>query len=383
MRMKSADDGTTTVSATGATAAAPPKSRKFEKVYQSFKSELLHSAPGTPIASVRELMRRYQVSQITVTRALKQLQEDGLVESKVGYGSFRSGNNGSDCRNIAFFHSDYPSSFGHLVNRTFEKYFTERNYHFKMISYDHRHVHVERSMLNGGADAVIFNQDQNLSPELLVQLTSWSIPIVFIDIMPQTIALDAVCADNEMGGAMVANYFIRHGHRRCAMLQSLPEGHSPVSRRRSFLRQLKLSQTESVFINCETQGGENSTANAYRTFTTYIKEHGLDFTALFCDSDLGSLGVLKACHNLGIRVPEDLSIIGFDNIPECGYFQPSLSSMDQDVPRWAEETEKILLARLNGDRRAVFQTYIEPKLILRDSVRGKTDGKEEAKRDTL
>ena len=91
MRMKSADDGTTTVSATGATAAAPPKSRKFEKVYQSFKSELLHSAPGTPIASVRELMRRYQVSQITVTRALKQLQEDGLVESKVGYGSFRSG----------------------------------------------------------------------------------------------------------------------------------------------------------------------------------------------------------------------------------------------------------------------------------------------------
>ncbi len=379
MKMKSADDGTTTVNAVGATAAAPPKSRKFEKVYQSFKSELLHSAPGTPIASVRELMRRYQVSQITVTRALKQLQEDGLVESKVGYGSFRSGNNERDCRNIVFLHSDYPSSFDSLVNRVFEKHFTERNYRFRMLSYDHRRIRVDRSILNGGVDAVIFNLDQNLSPDLLLQLTGWPIPIVFIDIMPQTIMLDAVCADNEMGGAMVANYFLRHGHRRCAMLQSLPEGHSPVSRRRSFLRQLKLSQGESVFINCETQGGENSTANAYRTFTAYIKEHGLDFTALFCDSDLGSLGVLKACHNLGIRVPEDLSIIGFDNIPECGYFQPSLSSMDQDIPRWAEEAEKILIARLNGDSRPVFQSYVEPKLILRDSVRKETIGKEEKK----
>lgn len=367
MRIESTDNGTT------ATSAA--KARKFEQVYQNFKSEVLHSAPGTPIASVRELMRRYQVSQITVTRALKQLQEDGLVESKVGHGSFRAGHD-SQSRSIAFFHSDYPSSFDNLVNRVFEKHFTERNYRFKMISYDHRRIRVDRSMLNGGADAVIFNLDQNLSPELLLQLSSWPMPIVFIDIMPQTIALDAVCADNELGGAMVANYFIQHHHQRCAMLQSLPEGHSPVCRRRSFLRQLKLSQTESVFINCETQSGENSTANACRAFTAYIQKNGLNFSALFCDSDLGCLGVLKACHNLGIRVPEDLSIIGFDNIPECSYLQPSLSSMDQDIPRWAEEAEKILLARLNGDRRPLFQTYIEPKLILRDSVRSEITGKE-------
>ena len=346
------------------------KNRKSDSVYQTLRQEIIDLPPGTPIPSVRELMRRLEVSQITVTRALKLLKEEGLVEAQVGQGSFRSGLcNGVVRRRLVMLTGNYMSSFEMEMRRVFQQYFEWNGYIFELMVYDHRHIRLEPEAIRGtAADAVIFNLNQDFTPELITQVAGLKLPLVFIDIMPQTLPLDAVCTDNELAGAMVANCFLQNGHRKCAMLQAMPEFHSVISRRRSFLRQLQLAGYAGKLIDCHTRSGENSTENAYRAFCEYVRENGCDFTALFCDNDLGALGVLKACHDLGIEVPKDLSVIGFDNLVECGYFQPSLSSVDQNVAEWAAETEKILKARFLNDGRRSIQSCVAPKLILRDSM---------------
>lgn len=346
------------------------KEKKSDSVYQALREQIINLAPGTPISSVRELMRDLGVSQVTVTRALKQLKEDGLVEAQVGHGSFRSRlYNGAVRRKLVMLTGDYMSGFEMEVRRVFQKHFEESGYLFKLMTYDHKSIRFDVDAVHdSGADAVIFNSNQDLTFDLVAQMSKVKLPLVFVDIMPQTLPLDAVCTDNELASAMVANWFLQNGHRRCAMLLSMPEFHSVISRKRSFLRQLQLAGYEAVLLDCHTRSGESSTGNAYRVFTEYVREHGCNFTALFCDADLGALGVLKACHDLGIRVPEQLSVFGFDNLPECGYFQPSLSSVDQNISQWAVETEKILEARFHHDERTSIQTSVVPKLVFRDST---------------
>jgi len=199
-----------------------------------------------------------------------------------------------------------------------------------------------------------------------VRLSGVKIPVVCIDTIPQT-TLDGVGADNEFGGAMAADWFIKNGHQKCAIMLSLPHTNNPILRRRGFERQLYFGGAEMECMDCNTQPGENSTTLAYETMVNYIKRHGLTFSAIFCDTDLGGLGVLKACLDLGISVPDELSVIGFDNVPEGEYFHPAISSIDQKLSEWAVAAEEIIQARISGDKRSCFHTYIRPELILRKS----------------
>jgi DNA-binding LacI/PurR family transcriptional regulator len=72
-------------------------------------------------------------------------------------------------------------------------------------------------------------------------------------------------------------------------------------------------------------------------------------TAVFAANDYSALGVLKAAHQRGIRVPEDLSVVGFDDVPESGYFLPSLTTMRQDFAELGRQALSLLLAQLDGN----------------------------------
>jgi DNA-binding LacI/PurR family transcriptional regulator len=342
------------------------KPKKYEIVYQTLKEEISALGPGEPVKSVRELMRHCQVSQVTITRALRQLQQEGLVESSVGRGTRRAGDGAR--RHVVYIDSDYASTFASMSLDAFERHFNSGKYCLRHISYDHQTLSFDKSCLKAPVEAVIFNFNQDFTPAFLREILDIRLPIVFVDMLPQPLPMDAVCTDNELGGAMAADWLIRNGHSRCAFLQSLPHFHSAVTRRRAFLRQLTLAGLEGVVIDAGTLSGENSTAKAYEALKRHLGERGLSFTALFCDTDLGALGALKACHDLKIQVPGNLSIIGYDNIPEGEFFQPSLTSIDQDIGQWAVEVERILDRRLAGDASPAVQTLVSPRLVHREST---------------
>ena len=342
-------------------------SKKVENITESLRKRVLKLLPGEPLDPIRDLMKLYDVSQVTITKAMQQLKEEKLLESRPGHGTFRSSGNTRHPK-IVMLQSNFISSFSQNVSREMEKHFTAKGYEFHLSAYDKNNVVIDKKLLNGTIDALIINMHQDISPSLMIQINSLKIPVLLLDIMPQTVCIDAVCTDNELGGAIVANYFLSKGFTRCGMLQSMPHFHNCEARQRRFMRQLKLSGHEGIFIDCQTQSGENSTVKAYETFSAYLKENGCKIEALFCDSDLGSLGVLKACQENNIRIPEDMSIIGFDNTPECDFFHPSLSSVDQNITQWAIEAEKIISSRLAGNKQSVFRSYVTPELILRDST---------------
>ena len=89
--------------------------------------------------------------------------------------------------------------------------------------------------------------------------------------------------------------------------------------------------------------------------------------AIFCWSDLDAVPLLSAAHRLGIRVPQDLALIGYDNSPVAGLSMVDLTSIDQDGPRLGKLGAEALFTRMSG-RSAPEHILIEPKLIVRGSI---------------
>jgi DNA-binding LacI/PurR family transcriptional regulator len=93
-----------------------------------------------------------------------------------------------------------------------------------------------------------------------------------------------------------------------------------------------------------------------------------DVTAVFVANDHMALGLLRAFHEAGVRVPDDISIVGFDNIPEAEYFLPALTTVRQDFDELGKRAFRLLLDVMDGTDAPVVGGRIPPTLIERDSV---------------
>jgi DNA-binding LacI/PurR family transcriptional regulator len=173
---------------------------------------------------------------------------------------------------------------------------------------------------------------------------------------------------------LVANCFLKEGHKKIAALLAEPDNAIFQSRLEGFIKHANLSGIKEVeIINTKTISGENSSAKAYSEMSRIFK-NGFAFSALFALSDGAALGVLKAAHDNAVKIPEDLSIIGYDDLPEAQFYHPALSSVRQNLREWGIEALKILKKRWTGYKGPSIQKAMTPELIIRESVYGEKKG---------
>ena len=96
----------------------------------------------------------------------------------------------------------------------------------------------------------------------------------------------------------------------------------------------------------------------------------LNFTAVITISDLLAVGIFKAANELGVKIPEDYSIIGYDNIELASALVPPLTTIHQPRKRIGRESTKILLNQINSEGKSSFiQKLFDPEIIIRKSVK--------------
>ena len=110
----------------------------------------------------------------------------------------------------------------------------------------------------------------------------------------------------------------------------------------------------------EVEGGRETTR-------LLVKEHP-ELTAIFCYNDLVAVGALQACAELGLRVPEDIALVGFDDIPMAALVTPPLTTVR--VPRYdmGDHAMRLLLKRVEGLSKAHEQIVLHPELVVRASA---------------
>ena len=174
-----------------------------------------------------------------------------------------------------------------------------------------------------------------------------------------------VDVDNTLGGRIAAQALVSQGHT-CIAMVSGPVSYTDTEQRSAgFKRELRASGLE---LRSELAGsfvrlsGEESMEEIYHNHA--------DVTGIFFHNDEMAIGALLACRRLGIRVPQDISIIGFDGLPMCEYVTPRLTSVEQPLLQLGEQAARIVCDLISGVEQSqrILGARYQPVLVERESV---------------
>ncbi len=222
------------------------------------------------------------------------------------------------------------------------------------------------SLLEKQVDGILMNSVANLSLKQQDQLAASGVPIVLLNRSAARKSFSTVCADNEAGGVMAAQYLLRLGHQNIAHLTGPRRHGSLTDRARGFLRVLKATNLPRKLTVLH---GQNSFLGGY-TLAHKLLAQQPEVSAIFAANDLMAFGAIRAMLELGRRIPEDISLIGFDNVELAGVVHPPLTTIHQpkyDMGRAAVET-LLRLAR-NKDKPVREHLLLGVELIERESCR--------------
>ena len=99
-----------------------------------------------------------------------------------------------------------------------------------------------------------------------------------------------------------------------------------------------------------------------------LLSHGDGFTAIVCYNDLSAIGAIRALKDHGLRVPEDVSVVGFDDIQSAAFHNPSLTTIRQPLNQMGTVAARILLQRIRGQATFPDSVPIQPELMVREST---------------
>jgi LacI family transcriptional regulator len=198
-------------------------------------------------------------------------------------------------------------------------------------------------------------------------------PAVLVDAYSEDDAFDSVAVDNIGGSRTAVEHLVARGHREIAVLGTEPEAFpSILQRRRGYEEIMVEAGLRPRFIDTPYWPPED----VARAGVQYLVAHP-EVTAVFCSTDVVAVAFMQAAQQAGIAIPDQVSIVGFDDIDLAGFVSPALTTMAVDKVGMGRIAVTLLAHRLEVGTECITQTLLKPLLVVRQSVRqlgGATSG---------
>jgi DNA-binding LacI/PurR family transcriptional regulator len=221
-----------------------------------------------------------------------------------------------------------------------------------------------------GAEQLIANSAEGLIVDVPVEIDKrelaaelGGIPFVTLDIDGGEL-FPSFRVDHMRGSRLATRHLISLGHTRIAGLLGHQPYRSSKLRRKGWLAEIQAAGLEpgpAMHTPWTPEGGYDATKEL-------IKTAAGKFTAIFAANDLIAMGALLALREAGIEVPTEVSVVGFDNMPEGRFFHPPLTTATSDFDVMARESLDILFARIHGTPGAALRRVFRPELLIRKST---------------
>ncbi|MDV7103762.1 substrate-binding domain-containing protein [Vibrio sp. TH_r3] len=193
-----------------------------------------------------------------------------------------------------------------------------------------------------------------------------NIPTVVMDWGETHFPSDKIKDNSELGGYMAAKHLIENGHTKIGCITGPLERYQAKIRFAGFKQALQdqgleLNKNWVIPSNFECDGG-------YDAFNTLFDKGPLP-TAIFVCNDMMAMGLINAAHAKGIRIPQDISVIGYDDVDIAQFMVPALTTIHQPKFRLGKTAVDTLLNRIDKSNKEVTQVQLEPTLVVRNSVK--------------
>lgn len=220
-----------------------------------------------------------------------------------------------------------------------------------------------RRMLERKADGVAV-MTFGIEKPLLEQLAQRDVPLVFIDSAPERPGISVLKIDYQHGIRQSVQHLAALGHRKIGFVSGPMRLHSAQSRLDAFTRSLSecgiVANSQCVFE------GDHTVEGGIRATERLLAEKEVP-TALMCSNDMTAIGALHAMHRAGLSVPQDLSIVGFDDIHMAQVMIPPLTSIQMSRVDLARAAVTALRALVEGEA-AKREYKIDTSLVVREST---------------
>jgi len=355
------------------------KELKYFKIYNDIKNKIItYKMPsGTQLLGVRELMQHYTVSYNTISKALKQLEKDNLIRREHGKGIFveqkRHWNNiEKEPNTIGLIVTDMDIPFFNEIIRVIEMELSNAGYDIFIRNSDFN-SELESNIINSFIERkvkgiiMVPTFDEN-NAGYLAGVDGIAVPIMYIIRHKYSYDNNYIVPDDYDGAFQAVDYLIKMGHRDIGYIGG--EKIRPNDLRFKGYHDCMTSRGLQINDEWTAYGQFFEVESGFATMKKLLALPRLP-TAFFCYTDSIVVGAMKACKEAGLRIPEDISMIGFNNDDITTLVEPQITTMSISLKNICRMAVRNILDLI--DNSAGQSDYIQLKvpvtLIERQSVK--------------
>lgn len=213
-------------------------------------------------------------------------------------------------------------------------------------------------------DALIVHVE-GLSDEDIISLTQGDTPIYFMSRFIESVKDNCISLDNELGGYLATQMMIKNGHNKIAYISGPQLKHDAQDRLSGHKR--ALSEHNIPFEEKLYYEGEFTETGGIDGLKSFLAQK-TSFTALVCANDEMASGAMTYAREHGFSLPEQLSIIGFDNVSFSRHIYPKLTTIDNPIGEMGSMAAKLVLKNVYKHKDLSVKHFFEPTVITRDSI---------------
>lgn len=355
-----------------------PHVPRYEKLKELLREKIIEDKlqVGDRFYSQNELMKKYNLSFSTVTRALNDLEHDGYLVREQGRGTFVKAlpldveRDKTVERRVAVF---IPWDYRNPAHVNFQRIYTSieaslpASFQLKLIPYSPDVAELEQFLFTRehfDGILMVYPSDVHLA---FVRRLAYAHPTVVLGRAMPEINVSFVYTDNEAGSRKAVTHLIDNGHRTIGMISNalaITDGRERLEGYKHALKDAGIAFDEGLVVYTHPLE-----LNGYSGLIDLMDKNSTrQITAVFAAGDLIALGALAAARSMQLSVPEELSLVGFDDIDEAATLEPPLTTMHVPIVELAQNATQTLINMIER-RTPPQQIELPAHLVERATVR--------------
>jgi LacI family transcriptional regulator len=315
------------------------------------------SATGYTVNTVSHALHgKSDISKSTKEKIKQKAEEMGYIPN-VAASSLRNGYSKMFAILYDNIMNPYYSVVTSLVNEYCKKYgyslmiFTDTVFPFVSDEVSHK-------ILSHNVDGLISFKE--ITPETKKLFDYYNMPVIILGRDGSKNGVDSICSDDEKGGYLATNHLINCGYKNILMLNILEDIECAQRRKKGYIRALSEAELYNQKILSFNEEAQNCSEIIDKVLYDKIK-----FDAVFAFNDMMAFETIVKLNSLGIKVPDDIGVIGFDNIQDDLKFPCRLSTIDNDKKQIAEVAVEVLYAKIKDNKlkHKAFNKILDVSLV--------------------